>query len=62
MPRPEEPEELTVRETFSRLTVDDLKALLALARGPVQARKAELDDWFRSSSPVSGQMVTGVAG
>ena len=40
MPRPEEPEKLTVRETFSRLTVDDLKALLALVRGPVQARKA----------------------
>ena len=44
MPRPEEPEKLTVRETFSRLTVDDLKALLALVRGPVQARKAELVD------------------
>jgi hypothetical protein len=35
---------LTVRETFSHLTVDELKPLLALVRGRVQARKAELVD------------------
>jgi hypothetical protein len=29
---------------FARLTVDELKALLALIRGPVQGRKAELVD------------------
>ena len=40
MPRQEEPN-LTVRETFSWLAVDELKALLALVRGPVQARKAD---------------------
>jgi hypothetical protein len=42
VPRQDLPEQLTVRETLSRLTVDELKALLALVRGPVQARKAEL--------------------
>ena len=44
MARQEAPEQLTVRETLSRLTVDDLRALLSLARGSVQARKAELID------------------
>jgi hypothetical protein len=44
MSRHEEPELLTAREAFSRLTVDDLRALLALVRGPIQARKAELVD------------------
>jgi len=59
MPRPEEPEKLTVRETFSRLTVDDLKALLALVRGPVQARKAELVDQLAGvmESPKEGRAV-----
>jgi len=42
MRRPEEPEMLTIRETFARLTVDNLKKLLALVHGPVPARKAEL--------------------
>lgn len=42
MPRQDEPEQLTVRESFARLTVDELKALLALVRSPVQARKPEL--------------------
>lgn len=32
MPRPEEPGKLAVRETFSRITVDELRALLALVR------------------------------
>ena len=44
MRRPEEPEMLTIRETFARLTVDNLKKLLALVHGPVPARKAELVD------------------
>jgi hypothetical protein len=44
MSRQQEPELLTVRETFSRLTVDVLRSLLALVRGPVQGRKQELVD------------------
>lgn len=42
MPRQDDPEQLTARETVSQLTADELKALLALVRGPVQARKPEL--------------------
>ena len=48
MPRLEEPEKWTVRETFSRLTVDELRTLLALVCGPVQARKPELVDQLAS--------------
>jgi hypothetical protein len=48
MPLPEELEKLTVRETFSRLTVDELRASLALVCGPVRARKPELVDQLAS--------------
>lgn len=42
MPRSREPELLTIRESFSQLTVDELKPLVALIHGPVQSRKGEL--------------------
>jgi len=37
-------DQLSIRETLELRKVDDLKAMLALVRGPVQARKAELVD------------------
>jgi hypothetical protein len=42
MLRYDQPEPLTIRESFGQLTVEDLKPLIALVRRPMQGRKADL--------------------
>jgi hypothetical protein len=56
VPRKDEPEQLTLRETYSRLTVPELRPLLALIRGPVQARKPELVDFLAGIMEVPGEV------